>query len=116
MKKFNSKKFRLTATKFALAMCTVIIAMGNSMTAFAKTNGENADPSGLGGSGTMSTAITIVFWIVRVLIILIGGVPGVIKTVQGQADENPRDRNAGLATIGIAGATFAASFAVEALI
>ena len=36
--------------------------------------------------------------------------------VQGQADENPRDRNAGLAVIGIAGAAFAATFAVKALI
>ena len=90
------------------------------MTAFAAasagSNSENTKPTNIGGASTMNTAVSIVFWVIRVAIILIGGAPGIVKVVQGQSDENPRDRNAGLATIGIAGAAFAATFAIQGLI
>ena len=114
MKKVN--KFRLNAIKATLAVTTaMMLATNGAMLAFAGNN-ENANPTGLGGGTTMSTAVSIVFWAVRVIVLLAGGVPGIMKVVQGQADENTKDRNAGLATIGVTGAVFAASFAVEALI
>lgn len=113
-KTLTSAKFRLAVIRLAITACTIAMAMCNEIITFANT--ENADPTGVGGSTTMKNMVSIVFWIVRILVLLIGGVPGIIKVVQGQSDENPRDRNAGLATIGITGAAFAASFAVEKLI
>ena len=59
---------------------------------------------------------TIIWWLVRVAVLAIGGIPAVIKIVQGQADENPRDRNAGIATLVITAAVFGATFAIQALI
>lgn len=114
-KTLTSAKFKLAVIRLAITACTIAMAICNGVITFA-TNTENANPTGLGGSTTMSTMITVVFWIVRGIIILIGGVPGIIKAVQGQADENPRDRNAGLATIGITGLAFAATFVVEKLV
>lgn len=114
-KTLTSAKFRLTVIKLGVLACTVAMAMCNAMFTFA-VNDENTQPTGVGGTKTMNTMITIVFWIVRGILVLIGGVPGIIKAVQGQSDENPRDRNAGLAVIGITGLAFAATFAVEKLI
>ena len=114
--KVNGRNYRKLAVKLSLIACTIAFSMCNAcMFAFAD-NAENAKPTGAGGSSTMSNMVDIVFWVVRIIIVLVGGVPGIIKVVQGQADENPRDRNAGLAVIGIAGAAFAATFAVKALI
>ena len=98
--KVNGRNYRKLAVKLSLIACTIAFAMCN---AFAD-NAENAKPTGAGGSSTMSNMVDIVFWVVRIIIVLVSGVPGIIKVVQGQADENPRDRNAGLAVIGIAGA------------
>lgn len=114
-KALTSTKFRLTVIKLGVLACTVAMAMCGGMLTFAE-NEENTNPTGLGGTTTMSIMITVVFWIVRGILVLIGGVPGIIKAVQGQADENPRDRNAGLAVIGITGLAFAATFVVEKLI
>ena len=38
------------------------------------------------------------------------------KIVQGQADENARDRNAGIATLLVTAAVFASSFAIQSII
>lgn len=111
----TSAKFRLTVIKLGVLACTVAMAMCNAMFTFA-ANDENTAPTGIGGTTTMNTMITVVFWVLRIIIFFVGGVPGGIKIVQGQSDENPRDRNAGLATIGITGAVFAATFAIEALV
>ena len=120
IKKVNVNKLRKFNIKLCIMLGTIAMALCNTMTALAVANPgantENTDPTNIGGGSTMGTAISIVFWVIRVAIILIGGAPGIVKVVQGQADENPRDRNAGLATIGIAGAAFAATFAIEKLI
>lgn len=113
-KTLTSAKFRLMTIKLGIIACTVAMAMCNAMFTFA-ANGENTNPDGVKTS-TMTDMVGIVFWIVRIIVLLIGGAPGIIKIVQGQADENPRDRNAGLAVIGITGAAFAATFVVEKLI
>ena len=99
------------ANRIAKAKASFLTAL---MTAYAD-NGENQAPEGIGGTSTMTTTINIVFWAVRIIIIIIAS-PGVIKIVQGQADENPRDRNAGIATVAVAGVCFAASFAIQNLI
>lgn len=112
IKKFNANKFRCAVIKLAVAACTIAMMCGTGIVSFAT---ENAAPSGA-NTGTMSTLVTVVFWIVRVAILIIGGAPALIKIVQGQTDENPRDRNAGIAGLVITGAAFAATFVVEGLI
>ena len=119
IKKINVNKLRKFNIKLCIMLGTIAMALCNTMTAFAASagkNSENTKPTNIGGASTMNTAVSIVFWVIRVAIILIGGAPGIVKVVQGQSDENPRDRNAGLATIGIAGAAFAATFAIQGLI
>jgi uncharacterized protein YneF (UPF0154 family) len=118
IKKFDVRKFRKTMLKMAITACTIAMAMCSTMMiAFADdAPAENVKPSGIGGTSTMDTIVTIVFWIVRILILAIGGIPSIVKIVQGQTDENPRDRNAGIAALVVTGAAFAATFAVKALI
>lgn len=71
MKKVN--KFRLNAIKATLAVTTaMMLATNGAMLAFAG-NTENSNPTGLGGGTTMSTAVSIVFWAVRVIVLLAGG-------------------------------------------
>ena len=120
IKKINVNKLRKFNIKLCVMLGTIAMALCNTMTALAVANPgantENTDPTGIKGSATMGTVVSIVFWVIRVIIILVGAAPGIVKVVQGQSDENPRDRNAGLATIGIAGEAFAATFAIESLI
>lgn len=112
----TSRKFKLAMTKLSIIICTIALAMCNSVVAFA-ANSENTAPEGAAsGSQTMSTLVKVVFWVVRAMILVIGGVPGIIKINQGQADENPRDRNAGIGCIVVAGLCFGATFVVEKLI
>ena len=116
IKKFDVKKFRMAAIKMAITACTIAMAMGTTaMMAFA-ANDENATPSQVTNTGTMNTIISVVFWVIRIIILIAGGGPALIKIVQGQSDENPRDRNAGIIAAVVTGACFAASFAIEGLI
>lgn len=102
------RKFKLKAIKAVLSVATVaMLAVNACVMAFA-VNNENSRTDVK--TSTMTTLIGIVFWVVRAIILIVGVVPGLIKVTQGQADENPRDRNNGLATIVIAGAAFAATF------
>jgi hypothetical protein len=64
-------------------------------------------------TGKLGSIISIVFWLVRIIIALVGLVPAIIKIVQGQSDENPRDRNSGIASAGVAAAAIGVSFAME---
>jgi len=94
----------MTAAMFAVSAMTVFAA-----------NDENAAPENI-STDTMSAMINIIMWIVRIAILAIGGIPGLIKIVQGQQEENPRDRNNGIVSVVIAGVAFAATFAIAALI
>lgn len=115
LKKFNTRKFRMSVIKMAITACTIAMAICNTaMLAFAVTE-DNKAPDGA-ETNTFKTLITIVMWIVRIVIIAIGGLPGIVKIIQGQADENPRDRNAGIATLIVTGVCFAATFLINALI
>ncbi|WP_303819200.1 hypothetical protein [Ruminococcus flavefaciens] len=116
IRKFDVRKFRMAVIKMAITACTVAtMVCSAAMVAFAD-NAENAAPSGVGGTNTKNTLINLIFWIVRIAIVVIGGVPAIIKIVQGSSDENPRDRNAGFATLGIVAAAFAGSFVISSLI
>ena len=94
----------MTAAMFAVSAITVFFFFY-----------ENAAPENI-STDTMSAMINIIMWIVRIAILAIGGIPGLIKIVQGQQEENPRDRNNGIVSVVIAGVAFAATFAIAALI
>ena len=117
----RQRKYRLLITKLTVMACTIAMLMCNTcITAFAE--GEAAGGGGVGAApsgaqtGTLDTMITVVFWVVRIFILAAGGIPAMMKIVQGQADENPRDRNNGIVLAIITGAVFGGSFVIENLI
>ena len=114
IRNFDVNRFRMTAIKLTIAACTLAMMCSTAMVSFA-ANGENTAPDGT-QTGTMTTLVGVVFWIIRIAILIIGGGPSLIKIVQGQTDENPRDRNAGIAGLVVTGAAFAATFVVASLI
>ena len=91
MKKYASSiesalraKRRMKTRAAVLTTIMMIAAMlCNSIVAFAEgeAGGENAAPAGVGGTGTKSTMVGIIFWIVRGIIAVIG-VSGLLKAVQ----------------------------------
>ncbi|MBQ5562778.1 MAG: hypothetical protein IIT39_05280, partial [Clostridia bacterium] len=87
----------------------MVFATGATATA------DNSAPANV-QTTTINGLSDIIWWLVRVAVLAIGGIPAVIKIVQGQADENPRDRNAGIATLVITAAVFGATFAIQNLI
>lgn len=74
-----------------------------------------AAPSGV-DSTAYSGLVDIVFWIAGIAVAAAGGIPSIIKIVQGQADEDPRGRNAGIAGAVITGACVGALVAIRALL
>lgn len=86
-----------------------------------------AEDAGAGGNGAMGGApaevdttalnglVTIVMWVVRIIIIAFG-IPCIVKIVQGQSNEDPRERNNGIIGCIVVGAVFGASFAIQALL
>ena len=67
---------------------------------------------GLGGTATFNTLVTVVFWIIRILVLIPGGV-ALVKLVNSFSDENPRDRSNALITIVASAAAFAVTFIIE---
>lgn len=104
----RKEKLIAKAKKYIFVSLAVTILMSCSLVAFAAP----AAPSGV-DTATMGTLADIVWWIVRIAILAVGGIPAIVKIVQGQADENSRDRNAGIATLLIAAAGFGATFAID---
>lgn len=107
----RKEKLIAKAKKYIFVSLAVTILMSCSLVAFAAP----AAPSGV-DTATMGTLADIVWWIVRIAILAVGGIPAIVKIVQGQADENSRDRNAGIATLLIAAAGFGATFAIDSAI
>ncbi len=112
--RMNKMKNKLALSAISAA-CTAMSIAGTAMTALAAEGDGSDTPAGI-QTDKMSSLLDIVFWIIRIIVLIIGCVSGIPKVVQGQADENPRDRNNGLAVLGIAGAAFGATFAVRTLI
>ena len=101
--------------KYITVALTVMMVLAISSVMVFATDPDNNAPANV-QTATMNGLSTIIWWLVRVAVLAIGGIPAVIKIVQGQADENPRDRNAGIATLVITAAVFGATFAIQALI
>ncbi|MGN0551641.1 MAG: hypothetical protein ACI4I4_07375 [Acutalibacteraceae bacterium] len=98
----SAKKFLCAAY---VAATTVLFSM---QSVFAAPTGVN--------TATFNNLTAIVFWIVRIAVLGAGGVPSIIKIVQGHNDQDIRDRNAGIVGLVVTGACFAATFAVENMI
>lgn len=81
MKKFNIKKFRSIVIRMAAMACTFIMAMSNEIVTFAAHNAENGTPTNA-KTATYSALVGIVFWVIRVIIIIIGAGPAFIKITQ----------------------------------
>lgn len=107
----RKEKLIAKTKKYIFVSLAVTMLMSCSLVAFAAP----AAPSGV-DTATMGTLADIVWWIVRIAILAVGGIPAIVKIVQGQADENSRDRNAGIATLLIAAAGFGATFAIDSAI
>ena len=74
-----------------------------------------AVPSGVATS-SYSGMVDIVFWVATIAFAAGGRIPSLIKLVQGQADEDSRGRNAGIAGLVITGAVIGAATAIKALL
>lgn len=74
-----------------------------------------AAPAGV-DTAAYSGMVDIVFWVATIAIAAGGGIPSLIKLVQGQADEDHRGRNAGIAGLVITGAVIGAAAAIRTLL
>ncbi len=98
-------------TAFVCSFIATFSVMATT-TGFAASTSSNSAPSGADTS-TFNSLLDIILWVVRGAVLIIGVVPALIKIVQGQADENTRDRNNGIAAIAISGIIIAATFAIK---
>jgi len=82
---------------------------------FAQTSyAAGAAPAGV-DTTAMNSLIDIVLWVLRIIIGIGGCIVFLPKIVQGKADENPRDFNAGIAGMVVVGVVFAATFAIKTI-
>lgn len=86
-----------------------------NVTALSMTNVFAAPPRGV-DTTAYNGLVDIIFWVAVIAIAAAGGIPSLIKLVQGQADEDPRGRNAGIAGLVITGAVIGAATAVRTLL
>lgn len=105
----NKKNKKSLANKLT-SLTTVLSVMAMSM-----LNTYAAPPTGV-DSSSYSALVDIVFWVAGIAVAAAGAIPSIIKIVQGQADEDPRGRNAGIAGLVITGACVGALLAVKTLL
>ena len=113
----RNRTVRKVQKYISVAATVMMMLMLSAITVFATgaTPATNSTPAGVDTS-TMSQFGTIIWWIVRIVILAAGGVPGMIKLVQGFSDEDNRSRNAGIVTLIVTGAVFGATFALQQII
>ena len=102
----------------SVAATVMMVLMLSAITVFAAgTTGAaaNGQPSGV-DTTTMNEFGGIVWWLVRIVILAIGGIPGVINLVKGLSDQDDRQRNIGLIVLVVTGAAVAATFALSGVI
>jgi hypothetical protein len=104
------EKFLQKIRSFLLHLATATFVVGMAIfSVSANPVPPNVD------TATMDTLVEIVFWAVRIMILGVGGVPAAIKIVQGQTNEDVRERNGGITAAIVTGVMFAATFGIEAL-
>ena len=103
-------KTKKTKTKKITVISTVLSMLALSMnTVFA------APPTGV-DTTAYNSLLDIIFWVAGIAVAAAGAIPSIIKISQGQADEDPRGRNSGIAGLVITGACVAALVAVRTLL
>ena len=105
-KKSLPEKLSKTAVRVSVILNTIAISV---ISASAEA------PEGV-NTEEYSKLVDIVFWVATVAIAAAGGIPSLIKIVQGRADEDPRATNAGIAGLVITGALIGAAAAIKALL
>lgn len=110
-KKTNTKTIKRTK-KISKAITYILIMMVTCCSSFGYAS---AAPAGVDTS-TLDTLVEIILWIARVAIIAYSIPAGFLKVVDGRSQERPSEVNAGLVTIVICGACFAATFAIPSLL
>lgn len=99
----------------SVAAVVMMVLMMSAVSVFAAGAATNGQPSNVDTS-TMNEFGGIVWWLVRIVVLAIGGIPGVINLVKGLSDQDDRQRNIGLITLVVTGAAFAATFALSNII
>lgn len=111
VKKISAKAehIKSKAQKKIVAASAVLTTIATGMTtAFA------AAPNGVDTTKT-NAVVDIVVWIAVIAIGAFGGYTSVIKLVEGQANEDVRGRNSGIAGLVVTGACAGAVFALKAI-
>lgn len=103
---------KTSKSKIKKRILTVIIALEMI---FSSLITVYAAPSGV-DSSSYNALVEIIFWVAGIAVAAAGAIPSIIKIVQGQADEDPRGRNAGIAGLVITGACVGALIAVKTLL
>ena len=93
-----------------LIMSAVTVFAAGTTGAAASGQPANVDTT------TMNESGSIVWWLVRIVILAIGGIPGVINLVKGLSDQDDRQRNIGLIVLVVTGAAVAATFELSGVI
>lgn len=106
--KTKNTKGMLKKRLFAVCLSTMLVA--SSVTSYSA-----APPTGV-DTTSYNALTTIIFWIAGIAVAAAGGIPSIIKIVQGQADEDPRGRNAGIAGAVITGACVGALAAIKTIL
>lgn len=107
------KAFRKITKAISITTTILLSNVFLAYSAFAEGGIGNA-PSAV-DTATYDTLVTLVFWVVRIVVLGSTAIPGLVKIGQGVGNEDVRERNSGISLLVIGGALFAATFAVEKL-
>lgn len=99
------KKKRNFKKSLMIMYVTVMLTLSGTISAHAAPAGAD--------TAAYNTLVDVIFWVAGIAVAAAGGIPGIIKIVQGQADEDPRGRNAGIASLVVTGAGVAALVVVR---
>lgn len=102
------RKFQKAAS---VGLTVMLMLAFCSLTVFA----EDEVPEGV-DTTSMNVLSNIIWWLVRIAVAAIAGIPGIIKTAQGISNEDNRERNMGLVQILIGGALIGATVAIRAAV
>ena len=108
------KAFRKIAKAISITTTILLSSVFLAFSAFAEGGGIGDAPSSI-NTATYKTLVTLVFWVVRIVVLGLTAIPGLVKIAQGVGNEDVRERKGGISLLVIGGALFAATFAIEAL-
>lgn len=114
----HDRTVRKAQKYISIAAVVMLMLMMSGLTVFA-TGATGAAASGQPANvdtSTMGQFGNIVWWLVRIVILAVGAIPGLINLIKGISDQDDRQRNVGLITLVITGAVFAATFALSGII